>query len=125
MFLNSKFTIFVFKCCILLKPVLGGVDGNLHFQVLSMNGLNQTESATFYYFVVLGFLLGFCFSLFLFVMINQEKLLYKLHFYGIRRVTLKWIKFFLDNRSQSVVTVVNWFVLNTFPVSLGVPRVRC
>jgi hypothetical protein len=32
---------------ILLKPVLGGVDGNLHFPVPSMNRLNQTESATF------------------------------------------------------------------------------
>jgi hypothetical protein len=30
-----------------LKPVLVGVDGNLHFQVPSMNRLNQTEPATF------------------------------------------------------------------------------
>jgi hypothetical protein len=46
----SKFKIspfFVFKCWILLKPVLGGVDGNLHFPVPSMNRLNQTEPATF------------------------------------------------------------------------------
>jgi hypothetical protein len=36
-----------FKCSILLKPVLGGVDGNLQFPLPSMNKLNQTESATF------------------------------------------------------------------------------
>jgi hypothetical protein len=47
MFLNSKFYHFMFKCWILLKPVLGGVDGTLHFPVPSMNRLNQTEPATF------------------------------------------------------------------------------
>jgi hypothetical protein len=31
MFLNSKFYCFTFKCWILLKLVLGGVDGNLQF----------------------------------------------------------------------------------------------
>jgi hypothetical protein len=46
-FLNSKFYYFMFKCWILFKPVLGGVDGNLHFPVPSMNRLNQTEPATF------------------------------------------------------------------------------
>jgi hypothetical protein len=56
MFLNSKFTIFVFKCWILLKPVLGCVDGNLHFPVPSINRLNRTEPAIFYNFAVLGFL---------------------------------------------------------------------
>jgi hypothetical protein len=35
------------KCWILLKPVLGGVDGSLHLTVPSMNRLNQTEPATF------------------------------------------------------------------------------
>jgi hypothetical protein len=30
-----------------LKPVHGGVDGNLHFPVPFMNRLNQTELATF------------------------------------------------------------------------------
>jgi hypothetical protein len=30
-----------------LKPVLGGVDGILHFPVPSMNRLNQTKPATF------------------------------------------------------------------------------
>jgi hypothetical protein len=35
------------KCWILLKPVLGGVNGSLHLTVPSMNRLNQTEPATF------------------------------------------------------------------------------
>jgi hypothetical protein len=45
----SKFKILQFhvKCWILLKPVLGGVDGKLHFPVPYMNRLNQTEPATF------------------------------------------------------------------------------
>jgi hypothetical protein len=45
----SKFQIVLvrLKCWILLMPVLGGVDGNLHFPVPSMNRLNQTEPATF------------------------------------------------------------------------------
>jgi hypothetical protein len=47
MFLNSKVYYFMFKCWILLKPVLGGVDGNFHFPVPFMNRLNQTEPATF------------------------------------------------------------------------------
>jgi hypothetical protein len=47
MFLNSKFHHFRVKCWILLKLVLGGVDGNLHFPVPSMNRLNQTGPATF------------------------------------------------------------------------------
>jgi hypothetical protein len=47
MFLISKFYHFRVKCWILLKPVLGGVEGNLHFPVPSMNRLNQTEPATF------------------------------------------------------------------------------
>ena len=41
---------------ILLKPVLGGVNGILHLPLPSMNRLGQTEPATFYNFVVLGFL---------------------------------------------------------------------
>jgi hypothetical protein len=52
----TNYTIFVLKCCILLKPVLGGVDGNLHFKVPSMNRLYQTEPATSYHFAMLGFL---------------------------------------------------------------------
>ena len=33
----------------------------------------------------------------------HEKLLLKLHHYGIRGDTLKWIKDFLDNQKQAVV----------------------
>jgi hypothetical protein len=47
MFLNSKCYHFMFKCWILFKPVLGGVDGSLHFTVPSMIRLHQTEPATF------------------------------------------------------------------------------
>jgi hypothetical protein len=43
----SKFKILLFHVWILLKPVLGGVDGNLHFPVPSMNRLSQIEPATF------------------------------------------------------------------------------
>jgi hypothetical protein len=46
-FLNSKFYSYTFKCWILLKPVLEGGDSSLHFLVLSMNKLNQTEPALF------------------------------------------------------------------------------
>ena len=35
--------------------------------------------------------------------VAHEKLLIKLHHYGIRGDTLKWIKDFLDNRKQTVV----------------------
>jgi hypothetical protein len=55
-----------------------------------------------------------------FDMVNHEKLLYKLHFYGVRGQTLKWIKAFLDNRSQSVV--VSGSTSGTIPVSSGVPQ---
>jgi hypothetical protein len=41
----SKFKILLFH--VLLKPVLGGVDGSLHSTVPFMNRLNQTEPATF------------------------------------------------------------------------------
>jgi hypothetical protein len=48
MFLNSKFHHYtMIKCWILFKPVLEGVEGNLHFPLPSMNRLNQTERATF------------------------------------------------------------------------------
>ena len=40
--------------------------------------------------------------------------------YGIRGHTLKWIKDFLDNRKQSVVT--NGISSSTIPVSSGVPQ---
>lgn len=55
-----------------------------------------------------------------FDMVNHEKLLYKLHYYGIRGNTLSWIKSFLDNRSQSVV--INSSKSDTIPVSSGVPQ---
>ena len=36
--------------------------------------------------------------------VAHEKLLQKLHLYGIKEDTLKWTKISLDNRKQSVVT---------------------
>ena len=35
--------------------------------------------------------------------VSHEKLIYKLHGYGIRGKTLRWIKSFLNGRSQTVV----------------------
>ena len=35
--------------------------------------------------------------------VNHEKVLLKMHEYGVRGQTLRWIKSFLDNRLQSVV----------------------
>lgn len=55
-----------------------------------------------------------------FDMVNHEKLLFKLHGYGIRGSSLKWIKGFLDDRHQSVV--VNWSSSESIPVSSGVPQ---
>jgi hypothetical protein len=52
--MNASADVSKFK--ILLKPVLGGVDGNLQFPLPSMNRLNQTEPATFYNLAVMGFL---------------------------------------------------------------------
>jgi hypothetical protein len=49
---------------ILLKPVLGGVDGNLHFSLPSMNRLNQTEFATFSILSCWNFFRDSVFSLF-------------------------------------------------------------
>jgi hypothetical protein len=46
-FLNLKFYNYMFKCWIMLKPVLVGVDSSLNFLVLYTNRLNQTEPATF------------------------------------------------------------------------------
>ena len=46
--------------------------------------------------------------------VAYEKLLLKLHFYGIRGNTQNWIKDFLDNRTQSVL-------LNDRPNSYGIP----
>ena len=52
--------------------------------------------------------------------VAHEKLLLKLHFYGIRGNTLNWIKDFLDNRNQSVL--LNGSNSDSIPVSSGVPQ---
>ena len=44
----------------------------------------------------------------------------KLHAYGIRGDTLKWIKDLLDNRQRSVIT--NGINSSIIPVSSGVPQ---
>ena len=49
-----------------------------------------------------------------------EKLILKIHQYGIRGDTLNWIKDFLDNREQTVV--INDINSDEVPVSSGVPR---
>ena len=50
--------------------------------------------------------------------VAHEKLLLKLHHYGSRGDTLKWIKDFLDNRKQAVV--INGINSEKIPVSSGV-----
>jgi hypothetical protein len=55
-----------------------------------------------------------------FVKVSHEKVLLKIHDYGIRGQTLKWVKSFLDNRQQSVV--LNGSCSNPIPVSSGVPQ---
>ena len=52
--------------------------------------------------------------------VAHEKLLLKLHQYGIREDTLKWIKDFLDNRKQTVV--INGIKSDEVPVSSGARR---
>ena len=52
--------------------------------------------------------------------VAHEKLIQKLHHYGVRGDTLKWIKAFLDNRKQAVV--INGVNSNCIPVSSGVPQ---
>ena len=52
--------------------------------------------------------------------VSHEKVLLKLHNYGVRGQTLKWIKSFLDNRLQSVV--LNGSTSDAIPVSSGVPQ---
>ena len=51
--------------------------------------------------------------------IAHEKLISKLHFYGIRDKTLSWVKDFLDSRSQAVV--LNGIKSDKIAVSSGVP----
>ena len=52
--------------------------------------------------------------------VAHEKLIHKLHHYGIRGDTLKWIKDFLGNGKQAVV--INGVYSNCIPVSSGVPQ---
>jgi len=52
--------------------------------------------------------------------VNHEKLLFKLHQYGIRGLTLQWIRAFLSNRSQ--VVIVENDHSGTIPVTSGVPQ---
>ena len=55
-----------------------------------------------------------------FDIVAHEKLIQKLHHYGIRGDTLKWMKAFLDNRKQAVV--INGVNSNCISVSSGVPQ---
>ena len=52
--------------------------------------------------------------------VSHEKVLLKMHNYGVRGQTLKRIKSFLDNRLQSVV--LNSTSSEAIPVSSGVPQ---
>ena len=52
--------------------------------------------------------------------VAHEKLILKLHQYGIRGDTLNWIKDFLNNRKQTVV--INGINSDEVPVSSGVPQ---
>ena len=54
-FVNSKFTITMINCWILLKLVLRGMYGGVHYPLPSMNRLNQTKPT---------FFKGFFFSVF-------------------------------------------------------------
>ena len=52
--------------------------------------------------------------------VNHEKLIFKLHNYGIRGKTLSWIKAFLNGRSQTVV--LEGDCSKEVPVTSGVPQ---
>ena len=52
--------------------------------------------------------------------VSHEKLIYKLHNYGVKGKTLSWIKSFLDNRTQTVV--IEGKQSHTAPVTSGVPQ---
>ena len=52
--------------------------------------------------------------------VAHEKLLFKLHHYGIKGGTLRWIQSFLDDRSQNVL--LNGVKSDNIPVSSGVPQ---
>ena len=51
---------------------------------------------------------------------SHEKLIYKLHNYGVKGKTLSWIKSFLDNRTRTVVTEGKQS--RTAPVTSGIPQ---
>ena len=51
---------------------------------------------------------------------THEKLIYQLHGYGIRGKTLKWIKSFLNDRSQTVV--LEGYSSEEVPVTSDVPQ---
>ena len=59
-------------------------------------------------------------AFFILFLVAHEKLLLKLHFYGIRENTLNWIKDSLDNISQSVL--LNGSNSDNIPVSSDVPQ---
>ena len=52
--------------------------------------------------------------------VSHEKLIYKLHGYGIRGKTLRWIKSFLNGRSQTVV--LEGDCSEEVPVTSGIPQ---
>ena len=54
--------------------------------------------------------------------VAHEKLISKLHFYGIRGKTLSWVKDFLDSRSRSQAVVLNGVNSDKIAVSSGVPQ---
>jgi hypothetical protein len=63
-FFLKNSNIYHVKSCILLKPVLQGVDGNLQFSIQFMNRPNQKEPATFSIFLFYAFNMDSNFSLF-------------------------------------------------------------
>ena len=52
--------------------------------------------------------------------VSHEKLIHKLHNYGVKGNTLSWIKSFLNNRTQTVV--IDGKQSRTAPVTSGVPQ---
>ena len=52
--------------------------------------------------------------------VPHQRLLYKLHFYGIQNETLNWISAFLSNRTQTVV--LDGESSDVAPVTSGVPQ---
>ena len=52
--------------------------------------------------------------------VSHEKLIFKLHQYGIKGKNLEWIRAFLNNRSQQVV--VDGVHSSSIPVTSGVPQ---